>query len=857
MPKHGGNIYQNPECSAEWLDFSANINPFGVPETVQHAIQRAVAALVHYPDPAQQKLRQALAEFHGRLPAEIVCGNGGADVIFRIAHALKPQHALLPVPAFSEYEAALREAGCHVKHWNMPFPYQITPVLLDELRQGNYDFLVLCNPNNPTGTGIPPALLEQLLYLAAEKHIFVLLDECFCDMAETEPDIVSMIPRLSEFPHVLVLKSLTKLYALAGLRLGYGICSDQEVTAKIAHTGQPWSVNLLAEAAGIAALSAEDYRKMSLEFLQNERWRLFDELGKLGFRMWKPSANYVFFQAEQCPDLDRQLLPYGILLRHCDTYDGLDATYCCAAAGGKSISAALSAVHSGRGGLVMAAKSLMVLGTMSSAGKSFVTAGLCRIFRQDGYRTAPFKSQNMALNSYITADGMEMGRAQVMQAEAAGIAPDVRMNPILLKPTSDSGSQVIVNGEIYGTMRAQEYYTKKQELIPHILKAYHALAAENDIIVLEGAGSPAEINLKSVDIVNLGMAELSDSPAILVGDIDRGGVFASLYGTIMLLDDAERRRIQGIVINKFRGDVEILKSGLTMLEELTGIPVLGVVPYLPLELDDEDSLSERLSRREAAAESLLDVAVIRFPRISNFTDFEALEQVEGVSVRYVSRRGELGTPDMIFLAGTKSTMADLRWLRQSGLEAELLKCHEKGVFLMGICGGFQMLGKRLCDPEQVEDGGELRGMGLLDVETVFRPEKHRAQTAGTVARLSGQLEPLSGCAVQGYEIHMGETVYTETAQPFAVLTDGRKDGCVCADGTVCGTYLHGIFDTPELTQKLVQLLLEKKGISGTTVPAVDFAAKKEQEYDKLADLLREHLDMPKIYDILNSWGKTP
>ncbi len=327
MPKHGGNIYQNPECSAEWLDFSANINPFGVPETVQHAIQRAVATLVHYPDPAQQKLRQALAEFHGRLPAEIVCGNGGADVIFRIAHALKPQHALLPVPAFSEYEAALHEAGCHVTHWNMPFPYQITPALLDELRQGNYDFLVLCNPNNPTGTGIPPALLEQLLHLAAEKHIFVLLDECFCDMAETEPDIVSMIPRLSEFPHVLVLKSLTKLYALAGLRLGYGICSDQKVTAKIAHTGQPWSVNLLAEAAGIAALSAEDYRKMSLEFLQNERWRLFDELGKLGFRMWKPSANYVFFQAEQCPDLDRQLLPYGILLRHCDTYDGLDATY--------------------------------------------------------------------------------------------------------------------------------------------------------------------------------------------------------------------------------------------------------------------------------------------------------------------------------------------------------------------------------------------------------------------------------------------------------------------------------------------------------------------------------------------------
>lgn len=426
----------------------------------------------------------------------------------------------------------------------------------------------------------------------------------------------------------------------------------------------------------------------------------------------------------------------------------------------------------------MAAKSLMVLGTMSSAGKSFVTAGLCRIFRQDGYRTAPFKSQNMALNSYITADGMEMGRAQVMQAEAAGIAPDVRMNPILLKPTSDSGSQVIVNGEIYGTMRAQEYYTKKQELIPYILKAYHALAAENDIIVLEGAGSPAEINLKSVDIVNLGMAELSDSPAILVGDIDRGGVFASLYGTIMLLDDAERRRIRGIVINKFRGDVEILKSGLTMLEELTGIPVLGVVPYLPLELDDEDSLSERLSRREAAAESLLDVAVIRFPRISNFTDFEALEQVEGVSVRYVSRRGELGTPDMILLAGTKSTMADLRWLRQSGLEAELLKCHEKGVFLMGICGGFQMLGKTAL---RSGTGGRRRRTpwhGAARCGNRFPTGKASCsdcrngflfvRTAGTAFRLC--------CA--GYEIHMGETVYTETAQPFC-HADRRQKGRLC------------------------------------------------------------------------------
>ena len=475
------------------------------------------------------------------------------------------------------------------------------------------------------------------------------------------------------------------------------------------------------------------------------------------------------------------------------------------------------------------AKSLMVLGTMSSAGKSFITAGLCRIFRQDGWK---------------------MGRAQVMQAEAAGVQPDARMNPILLKPTSDSGSQVIVNGEIYGTMRAQEYYAKKQELVPHILRAYRSLAEENDIIVLEGAGSPAEINLKSVDIVNLGMAELSDSPAILVGDIDRGGVFAALYGTIMLLDEAERRRIRGVVINKFRGDVEILKPGLKMLEDLTGIPVLGVVPYLPLELDDEDSLSERLSQKNADESALLDVAVIRLPRISNFTDFEALEQVDGVSVRYVPKRSELGMPDVILLPGTKSTMADLRWLRQSGLEAAILKCHEKGIFLMGICGGFQTLS----DPEHAEDGGTLRGMGLLETETVFRSQKQRSQTAGVISGVSGMLESLSGCPVTGYEIHMGETVCTGNGVPFVYLQDGRADGCVSADGTVCGTYLHGIFDAPEFSAKLVQLLLEKKGISGTAVPQLDFAARKEQEYDKLADLLRKNLDMEQIYAILEQWG---
>ena len=313
------------------------------------------------------------------------------------------------------------------------------------------------------------------------------------------------------------------------------------------------------------------------------------------------------------------------------------------------------------------ALNIMLQGTMSNAGKSLLAAALCRIFRQDGYHVAPFKSQNMALNSFITKDGGEMGRAQVVQAEACGLEPDVRMNPILLKPTTDVGSQVIVNGQVRGNMRAMEYYAKKREFLPDVMRAYESLAAENDVIVIEGAGSPAEINLKQDDFVNMGLAKLVDAPVLLIGDIDRGGVFAQLFGTIALLEPDERARVKGTIINKFRGDRTILEPGLRQLEALCGVPVAGVVPYAQVDIDDEDSLSARFTKD--TARKLLDIAVIRLPRISNFTDFSPFERYEGVSVRYVDRVSALGAPDLILLPGTKSTIADLQWLRESGLEA--------------------------------------------------------------------------------------------------------------------------------------------------------------------------------------------
>ena len=498
------------------------------------------------------------------------------------------------------------------------------------------------------------------------------------------------------------------------------------------------------------------------------------------------------------------------------------------------------------------AKAIMIQGTMSNAGKSLLAAGLCRIFHQDGYRVAPFKSQNMALNSYITEEGLEMGRAQVMQAAAAGIRPSVLMNPILLKPTNDVGSQVIVNGEVLGNMNARDYFKYKHKLIPDIMKAYNTLAAENDIIVIEGAGSPAEINLKQEDIVNMGMAKMAKAPVLLVGDIDRGGVFAQLIGTVMLLEEDEKAMVKGMIINKFRGDKSILDPGVEMLEQMSHIPVVGVAPYLQIEVEDEDSLTERFdSHREVG---VIDIAVIRLPRISNFTDFNPFESMPGVSLRYVKKVSELKNPDMICIPGTKNTMEDLQWMRESGMEAAVLKQAAEGKVIFGICGGYQMLGETLADPEGVEAGGSMKGMGLLPMDTVFASEKTRTRVSGVFQNVSGDLQELSGTVLEGYEIHMGVSKLREgsgtltSIRDHAATTEQKDDGVYCKN--VYGTYVHGVFDKEEVAKAVIAALGRKKGINTDEITGVDFQEFKETQYDILADALREHLDMKKIYQIL-------
>ena len=483
------------------------------------------------------------------------------------------------------------------------------------------------------------------------------------------------------------------------------------------------------------------------------------------------------------------------------------------------------------------AKNIMIQGTMSNAGKSLLCAGLCRILRQDGYRVAPFKSQNMALNSFITKDGGEMGRAQVVQAEAAGIEPDVRMNPILLKPTTDVGSQVIIAGQVQGNMRAMEYYRRKREYIPAILEAYNSLASEYDIIVIEGAGSPAEINLKQEDIVNMGLAKLVDAPVLLVGDIDRGGVFAQLYGTVALLEEDEQKRIKGTVVNKFRGDRSILEPGIRILEELCGVPVAGVIPYTHVDIDDEDSLTERFAR--TTERKLLDIAVIRLPRISNFTDFAPFERYANVSLRYVERVADLHSPDMILIPGTKSTIADLKWLRQSGLEAAILKAASAGTLIFGICGGYQMLGRRISDPDRVEAAGttEIHGLGLLDMDTVFLGEKVQTQVAGTFDGVTGLLSGLNGMDYTGYEIHMG------CSQEKKPPLQGRSN--------VYGSYIHGVFDAPGVSDGILKALCAKKGLDFSALGTFDLQEYKERQYNMLADAVRGGLDMELVYRVIN------
>ena len=504
-------------------------------------------------------------------------------------------------------------------------------------------------------------------------------------------------------------------------------------------------------------------------------------------------------------------------------------------------------------------KNIMLLGTGSNVGKSIIAAGLCRIFYQDGYRVSPFKSQNMALNSYITKDGKEMGRAQVVQAEAANIEPESFMNPILLKPTTDRKSQVIVNGKVYKNMDAREYFAYKHNLKKDIMAAYNHIRENFDICVLEGAGSPAEINLKEDDIVNTGMAEMADSPVLLVADIDRGGVFAAIYGTVMLLEENERKRIKGVIINKFRGDKSLLTSGIEMIEKLTDIPVLGAVPFVPLGIEEEDSLG--IDKYNEKKEGKIRISIIKLKHISNFTDIDALSHYNDVSLKYVTKSSELGNEDIIIIPGSKNTVEDMKDLIEKNIGREIVRIAKKGTPVFGICGGFQMLGQKIMDPEKIEsDLKEISGLGLLDIETVMKSDKTTTQYKNTVKNVSGILAGTEGMEIKGYEIHQGYSYPVNEKNEENNNSENilkNDTGCLFGDenlkGTVkdnvAGTYIHGIFDNSEFTSHFLNEVRKLKGLDRID-ENFSYSDYKNREYDKLAEVLRENIDIKKIYEIM-------
>ncbi|HFQ90129.1 MAG TPA: cobyric acid synthase [Desulfobulbus sp.] len=854
MSGHGGNIRQlAARCGCrpgDILDFSANINPLGPPECLRGVISRAVHDLVHYPDPDCSLLVRSLAARHRLDPDEILAGNGTSELLFAAVRALPGTRAVLPVPSYVDYQTACSRAGLDVQPLYLrpekDFVLQV-PELEETLRDG--DLVILGQPNNPTGRLVDR---EALLALCRRQPgVTFLVDEAFAGFV---PGYAGLACRAD---NLVVLCSLTKLYGFPGLRLGF-LAARATLCDRVRRQLAPWSVNSLAQAVGIHCLDDPDYLDATRQLVDEERAALADMLGSIGeVRVVPSAANFLLLHLQarvKAPELaERLLLEHRIAIRSCEDYLGLDDRWLRVAVrngrDNRRLAEAMAAVlrpgeRKVRRSARTATPALMLLGTGSDVGKSVLVAGLCRVLLQDGVRVAPFKAQNMSLNSYVTRDGGEMGRAQVVQAQACRLDPDVRMNPVLLKPSSDVGSQIIVCGRPVGNMKVIDYVRYKETAWQEVCRAYDSLAAEFDVVILEGAGSPGEVNLKSHDIVNMRMARHAGAPSLLVGDIDRGGVYASFIGHWEVMAHWEQDLLAGFVVNRFRGDASLLADAHDYLRRRTGLPTLGVVPFLQdLGLPQEDSVSFKAGLYESRRPGIphVDIACIDLPHISNFTDIEPFLDEPDVHVRIVRTARDLGRPDAIILPGSKNVLADLAALRQQGLDDAIIALAGQGCEIVGICGGFQMLGHTLADPLGLEGtAGSLdRGLGILDMVTELAADK-------TLVRRSGIHLP-SGCPVHGYEIHHG--VSRGRGGELIRFSDGATCGLEERGGLVWGSYLHGIFDADTFRRWFIDRLRQRKGLEKYRGRGAVYDL--EPALDRLADVLRHSLDMDAIRHLLH------
>lgn len=847
---HGGKtraLAQRAGCREnEIIDFSANINPLGPPEQIRSVISRAVEDISKYPDSESLKLRACIAQAHGTTPESILPGNGSTELIFTIPRAVRLKRAVIPVPSYSDYTVACLQAGMQVEHVYLEADaeFEVTPDLLTRKIAGG-EMVFLGQPNNPTGRYVDPEIVIDAAHRCPET-LFV-VDESFGDFVESHESLISV-----SLPNILVVKSLTKFYAIPGLRLGF-VHGPSQLIDSVADLLPSWTVNTFAHAVGCAILEDHEYAARSLNANNVERDHLMSRLREIPeLRVFKSAANFILLRIEK-PNVDGhrladRALNERIALRVCDSFEGLDSRYIRIAVRNREeneylVEVLRAALTTGRIRKKSVARTpaIMFQGTSSNAGKSILAAAMCRILVRDGVRVAPFKAQNMSLNSFVTSDGGEMGRAQVVQAQACRVVPDVRMNPVLLKPNSDTGSQVIVKGKVVDSMRVREYVTYKSQAFEAVKESYNSLSEEYDAIVLEGAGSPGEVNLKRHDIVNMAMARYARSPVLLVGDIDRGGVFASFVGTMETFEQWERDLVAGFVVNRFRGDPTLLGPAFIYTENHTGKPNIGVVPYLhDLGIPEEDSVTFKCGgmQKSRTKSGEINIGLIDLPHISNFTDFDAFELEPDVTIRIVRKPEEIDGLDAAVIPGSKNVAADLQSLKQSGMTNRLCRAgRHDGIDIVGICGGYQMLGTLITDPHGLESRGEgITGMELLPVETVMGRDKVLAHTSGVHTE--------SGFAVSGYEIHHGRSSYKGCTVLFR-KADGEPIGVGTPDHRIWGTYLHGVFDKDEFRRWFINRLRTKRGL--TALNGVVARYDIESALDRLADTVRESMDMRLVY----------
>jgi len=829
MIEHGGNLEKLALAAGcppeELLDFSVNLSPAGIPEGLFAVCFRALDELSPYPEQHAETLSRLAAEKWHLEPGNILFGNGSSELLSLFPRIVQTKRARIVTPGYLEYAGACRAAGLTGEEFRLRERggFRLSTEELGKTLEAG-DLVIFGNPNNPTGRMVPAEELHGFIRNHPEQTF--LIDEAFADFfGET----------LLDFPllkNAAILRSMTKYYSIAGLRLGY-IAAPPEMISALREIQPPWSVGTVAFRAAEFLLTRPE-RKDGTALLREE---LAADMKSLGLKVYPSSANYLLLKAPR--PLAKELLTLRIAVRDCSNYPGLDERYIRVAVRNREDNSRLSeAVRKllvpEAPAIVMQKKrpALMLQGTCSNAGKSILTAAFCRILLQDGYAVAPFKAQNMALNSAVTPSGGEIGRAQAVQAEACRLDPDVRMNPILLKPNSDMGSQVILLGHPIGNYRVRDYFAKKKELWSEVRNAYDSLASEYDCIVLEGAGSPGEINLKSTDIVNMRMAEYAQSPVLLAGDIDRGGVYASFIGTYATLEPWERKLLHGFVVNKFRGDPTLLGDAHDYVRNMTGKPVLGVVDFLPdLGLPEEDSVNFGLFRKGKKDSRRLDIALIHLGHIANFTDVAPFEAEPDAELRTVRTAAELGEPDLVILPGSKGVADDLRRLREEGLFEAMRNTRAP---IAGICGGLQMLGERLLDPDGVESSlPEVECLGLLPLETVMMPRKILRRTTALYS---------DGTSISGYEIHHGTTRCSDPLILRILDREGREVGY--EKGNIFATYLHGVFDDDAFRRKYLNRLRKRKGW-----PELETGAPYglEEALNRLADHVRARLDIPALY----------